>query len=171
MYSTRIKALYEEYKELIVFCQENKQISFEMYINNIYKKALLLSAASYFEFTITKIIHDYVAETSQNNMELIAFVDNKTLNRQYHTLFNWKENNANQFFGAFGESLKLSAKNMIKERGLIDAEVAFMEIGRERNNLVHRNYVEAVVNSTFEEIYEKYLRACQFIEFLAELFS
>ena len=31
-----------------------------MYINDTYKKSLLLSAASYFEVAITKAIHDFV---------------------------------------------------------------------------------------------------------------
>ena len=45
-----------------------------------------------------------------------------------------------------------------------------LEIGRERNNLVHRNYVEAVVNYTFEEIYNKYIDACKFVEFAINSF-
>lgn len=54
MYSAKIKSLYEEYGELIEFCRSNGQVSFELYINDTYKKALLLSAASYFETVITK---------------------------------------------------------------------------------------------------------------------
>lgn len=57
MYSAKIKSLYEEYGELIEFCRSNGQVSFELYINDTYKKALLLSAASYFETVITKTIH------------------------------------------------------------------------------------------------------------------
>ena len=48
MYSAKIKSLYDEYSELIEFCSSNGQISFELYINDTYKKALLLSAANYF---------------------------------------------------------------------------------------------------------------------------
>ena len=57
MRSTKIASLHDEYSEMISFCRSNKQVSFEMYINDIYKKSLLLSAASYFEATITKSIH------------------------------------------------------------------------------------------------------------------
>ena len=170
MYSTMIKGLYDEYSELINFCRDNNQVSFEMYINNTYKKALLLSAASYFETVITKAIHNYAVSASNNDPKLISLIDNKALNRQYHTLFNWKENNSNQFWGTFGESTKIKAKKEIKDQGLTDAEIAFMEIGRERNNLVHRNYVEAVVNYTFEEIYNKYIDACKFVEFAINSF-
>lgn len=38
MYSAKIKALNDEYIELIEFCRLNNQVSFEMYINDTYKK-------------------------------------------------------------------------------------------------------------------------------------
>ena len=41
MYSAKIKSLYEEYGELIEFCRSNGQVSFELYINDTYKKALV----------------------------------------------------------------------------------------------------------------------------------
>lgn len=47
MRSAKITALHDEYSELIEFCRNNKQVSFEMYINDSYKKSLLLSAASF----------------------------------------------------------------------------------------------------------------------------
>ena len=37
MYSAKIKALNDEYIELIEFCRLNNQVSFEMYINDTYK--------------------------------------------------------------------------------------------------------------------------------------
>ena len=73
-----------------------------MYINDTYKKSLLLSVASFFEATITKAIHDYVDKKSRQTPEIVAFVDNKAIKRQYHTFFSWDGNNANQFFGLFG---------------------------------------------------------------------
>ena len=37
MRSTKIASLHDEYSEMISFCRSNKQVSFEMYINDIYK--------------------------------------------------------------------------------------------------------------------------------------
>ena len=79
MYSAKIKSLYEEYGELIEFCRSNGQVSFELYINDTYKKALLLSAASYFETVITKTIHDFVNRKTKCNVEIVSFVDNKAM--------------------------------------------------------------------------------------------
>lgn len=171
MYSAKIKTLYEEYGELIGFCRSNGQISFEMYINDIYKKSLLLSAASYFEVTITKTIHDFVNGKSRQNPEIVAFVDNKAIKRQYHTFFNWEGNNVNQFFGLFGDAFKRRAREEIQAKGLGEAEVAFLSIGQERNRLVHQNYIEAQINDTFEEIWIKYEKACDFVELITQLLS
>ncbi len=171
MYSAKIKSLYEEYGELIEFCRLNGQVSFEMYINDTYKKSLLLSAASYFETVIIKTIHDFTESKSRQNPALISFVDNKALKRQYHTFFNWDGNNANQFWGLFGDTFRQEAKKQIQEKGLADAEHAFMAIGRERNLLVHQNYIEATINDTFEEIYKKYEKACDFVELVSQLLS
>lgn len=171
MYSKKIKALCDEYTELIDFCRSNEQVSFEMYINNTYKKSLLLSAASYFETIIMKAIHDFAESKSRQNLALVSFVDNKAIKRQYHTFFNWEGNNTNQFWGLFGDTFRQEAKKQIQEKGLVDAERAFISIGRERNILVHQNYIEATINDTFEEIYAKYEKACDFVELVSQLLN
>ena len=79
--------------------------------------------------------------------------------------------NANKFLGLFGDTFKAKVKTQIKEKHLEEAEVAFMTIGRERNYLLHKNYIEAVVNYTFEELYSKYLDACNFVEIIVQLFA
>lgn len=100
-----------------------------------------------------------------------CFVDNKAVKRQYHTFFNWDGKNANQFFGLFGDTFKRRAREEIQTKSLDDAEVAFMSIGQERNRLVHQNYIEAQINDTFEEIYIKYEKACDFVELITQLLS
>lgn len=169
MYSAKINALRSEYDELIEFCRSNNQVSFELYINDTYKKALLLSAASFFESILMRTIHDFADNRSHHNPEVVAFLDNKALKRQYHTFFNWDSNNTSQFLGLFGDTFKLTARKRIQEDNLIEAEGAFVAIGRERNRLVHQNFVEAQINDTFEEIYAKYEKACNFVELIAQL--
>ena len=168
LYSTKIRALREEYIELIKYCDLNDQVSFRMYIDNVYKKTLLLSAASFFETTIKLTIHNFIEEATHQNSEIVAFVDNKVLNRQYHQFFEWDGNNTNCFFGLFGNDLKNAAKKAINEKNLHNAELAFLAIGHERNRLVHQNYIEAQINDTFEEIWSKYEEACNFVEFITQ---
>lgn len=169
MYSPKIKALHDEYCELISFCRKYGQVSFEMYINDTYKKSLLLSAASFFETKITNAVHDFSAIASNEKNALVSFVDNKALKRQYHTFFSWDGNNANQFFGLFGDEFKKKVRIQIKERKLEMAERAFLSLGKDRNCLVHQNYIEVPINSTFEEIYDKYISACDFVEFFIQM--
>lgn len=169
MDSKEIRSLKEEHSALIEFCRKHNQLSFKMYIDSTYKKSLLLSAASFLEAAITKSIHDYVNTKSRQTAELVAFVDNKAIKRQYHTFFNWEGNNANQFFGLFGEDFKQRARKEIETRGLTEAETAFMAVGRERNRLVHQNYIAVQINDTFDEIWNKYEQACKFADLVAGL--
>lgn len=169
MYSARIKALHDEYTELIEFCQTNNQVSFAMYINDIYRKTLILSSTSFFEFIITKAIHDFASKVSQQNTEIVAFIDNKAIKRQYHTFFDWDGRNANKFWGLFGDDFKVKARSRIKEQNLNEAEIAFISLGQTRNQLVHQNFVEVQINDTFEEIYNKYIKACDFVEMVVQL--
>ncbi len=169
MNSPKIENIYHEYTELIGFFRDNSQISFENYINDTYKKSLLLSAASFFEFVVTSIIIDYSKSISSNDQKIVAFIQNKALERQYHTMFEWNANNANKFFALFGDELKAKARKVIDQKQLFEAERAFIEIGRDRNKLVHNNYIESPINNTFEEIYSKYNEGCKFLDFLKEL--
>ena len=49
------------------------------------------------------------------------------------------------------------------------AEQAFVELGRQRNLLVHENFAEYDVNTTVEEIYEKYKLACEFVSYIEKV--
>lgn len=171
MYSSKISSLKNQYEELVSYCKINNEITFETYINDVYRKVLLLSAASYFESEIIEIIKSYVAIKSNNNIKIISLLENKTLLRQYHTFFDWHANNANQFFGLFGAEFKELAKKEIIKNHLEDAQSAFMSIGSERNNLVHNNFIEVNLNDTFDEIFKKYEQGCKFIEFIKILLN
>ena len=60
----------------------------------------------------------------------------------YHTWFKWDDTNANQFFGLFGSEFKLAMNNRVKESEELRTSIrAFLEIGNERNRLVHQDYV------------------------------
>ncbi|MDR1092395.1 MAG: hypothetical protein LBL79_15110 [Prevotella sp.] len=166
MFNNRIELLKNEYNELSDFLEEQGQVSFATYINDNYKKSLLLSAASYFETIVVEIIIEYAKFCSGNDEKIVSLIEGKTLNRQYHTLFDGDRQNANKFFGLFGDKTKEKARKMLEDESLSDAERAFLSIGRERNKLVHNNYIEVSINSTFNEIYNQYEMACNFVKFL-----
>lgn len=69
---------------------------------------------------------------------------------------------------AFGEATKAKVREQINnDEKLRTSEVDFVELGKQRNLLVHENFAEYDVNITVEEIYKKYKSACDFISFIA----
>jgi len=169
MQSNSIELLKKDYDELITFFKENRQLSFEISINDNYRKNLLLSAASFFEAEIVKIILEYAHVRTKYDEKLISFIDSKALTRQYHTLFDWEAKNCNRFFQWFGENTKTYARNRLQENNFEESEKNFLKIGRNRNILVHKNFAEAIINDTFEDIYKQYQSACIFVELIKEI--
>ena len=169
MNNSRIRALCDEYSEMGVFFDENDQPSFRISIDDIYKKALLLAAASYFEYEIYEVIKRFARTASCDNTRIVNLIDNKVLSRQYHTFFDWDNQQTNKFLSMFGDDFKKEVRERIKKEDLQDAEAAFMYIGRERNKLVHGNYAEASITSTFDEIKDKYSAACLYVELIESM--
>lgn len=76
--------------------------------------------------------------------------------------------NTNTFWGLFGEDTKSKVREQLNaDEHLKATEQAFIELGRQRNLLVHENFAEYDVNTTVGEIYEKYKLACEFVSFIA----
>ena len=171
MKSERIDSQYQDAKDLIHYLNDNGEVSYATYIDDVYKKILLLSAASFFEKTVIRILSDYCKKTSSNDERLLQLLENKVFTRQYHTLFNWDGKNTNAFWGLFGDELKKAIREKINsDADLIDAERAFLVLGKERNILVHNNLSEHTLNYTLDEIHNKYDKACVFMDFMQNSF-
>lgn len=168
MESDRIERQYQDSKDLVAYLMGKGEVSFATYIDSVYKKVLVLSAASYFESIISKYISDYATKASGPDKRIVTLIENKVIERQYHTLFDWESKNTNKFWGLFGEETKSKVKERLNsDDHLKAAEQAFIELGRQRNLLVHENFSEYDVNTTVEEIYTKYKLACEFVSFIA----
>ena len=160
-----IKKIYEDYQEYSLYLEEKAQISFLSDYRNIFSKTLLLSVASYFEDEIKQIIHKILLTSELKILE--EFIKNKALNRQYHTFFQWKENNANYFFGLFGQDFKKFMKERVKADENLEQSIKdFLFLGKTRNELVHCNYAVFTINMTVEEIFDKFESALIFIDSL-----
>lgn len=164
MESERIERQYQDSQELYNYLLSKGEISFATYIDSVYKKVLVLSAASYFESKVSELISKYATKVSGSDKRIVNLIESKVIERQYHTLFDWKANNTNAFWKLFGEATKDSVRQRINsDDTLKTAEQSFIELGRQRNLLVHENFAEFDVNITVEEIYKKYRAACGFI--------
>ncbi|WP_418309117.1 HEPN domain-containing protein [Phascolarctobacterium succinatutens] len=168
MESDRIERQYQDSKDLVAYLMGKGEVSFATYIDSVYKKVLVLSAASYFESVISNYISTYATRASGPDKRIVTLIENKVIERQYHTLFDWDAKNTNRFWSLFGENTKSKVREQLNSDGYLKStEQAFIELGRQRNLLVHENFAEYDVNTTVEEIYAKYKLACEFVSFIA----
>lgn len=162
---TIVDRLHEEFQAIIGHLDRGAEPSLRSAADENFRKALLLAAASYFETRVVDSITVFVRGTPPAHELAAEFIRRKALNRQFHTLFDWDRNNANKFFGYFGERFREFMEGELKtDSALADGVGAFMEIGRERNRLVHQNYAAFPLEKTTEEIYELYQHARVFVD-------
>lgn len=169
---TVVDVLYKEYKSFHDYFTEKKEISYLITMENHLKKGLLMASASYFENKITNDLIIFTNEITGENELLCAFLKNKAIGRNYHTFFKWEESNgANTFFGLLGDGFKVYMKANIKSNPRLSKSLDdFLNLGNERNRLVHLNYGTYDVPKTIEEIYSLYNNASYFVNILPDCF-
>ena len=158
---------YETGAALIYYLTDKKELSFTSEAENNFRKNILLSAASYFEKEVCDLLIEFAKSHSNNSELVISFIKAKGISRQYHTLFDWDKSNANKFFSLFGDTFKKRIEAKIESDDTLDKAVkAFLDIGRERNRLVHQNFGETILEKTASEIYDLYKESTKFIDLL-----
>lgn len=156
----------KNYEELRAFLLDNNQITFESFQMEVFRKYLLISCASLFENQIQQIIIELSAKYTESQ-EILSLIKAKAIERQYHTYFDWKNKSANSFYKLFGSDFSEMIKAKIKEdENIKDAEKAFLELGVERNLLVHGNFLNYPLNKTVSEISDLFTKATKYIEFI-----
>ena len=168
---TIIDELHVNFLEVIEeISQEN--ISLRNTATNNFRKSLLLSAASFFEQEVIEVLKAKIRDWGGNRAELNELMRVKVIERQYHTLFNWKGRNANSFFKLFGPEFAEFMVSQIKgDDALDDSIAAFIEVGRERNRLVHSNFGSYTLEKTFDEIFALYSKGKMFVDGIPEFFN
>lgn len=166
-----INNLIDEYNQTYNFLILNNEISLASDVSNHFRKILLLSCASYYEMKISKMIQKFIEDFSDDERVTI-FVTNKAINRQYHTYFDWESKNINTFLGLFGENFKKIVLEEIKNNNVLEQQAhAFISLGKERNLMVHNNFLEYKLNKSFEEIVTLNEQALQLLVYLDSKFS
>ena len=164
---TAIDRLYSEAVAIVHILELAPEISLQVAAADHFRKALLLASASYFEQRVCNCVLEFVRERAWGSVLVENFVRNKAVARQYHTWFAWDAANANQFFGLFGAGFR---SKMIEQASASEPMrlpvAAFLELGNERNRLVHQNYATFPMEKTLDEIYLLYRRALTFVDLL-----
>ncbi len=76
-----------------------------------------------------------------NHELLVTFVRRNAIDRKFHTYFDWETGKPNKFFALFGETFKQQMLQRCREDQAFDAAAkAFVELGSERNRLVHQDF-------------------------------
>jgi hypothetical protein len=162
---TDVDRVHEELSAVIATVEASDSVSDLIAIQTIAAKALLLSAASYFERTVCEIIVG-VAKESGTRPLYSAFIDKQALERRYHSMFDWDGKNINKFFGLFGADVRGRLSEKSKNADVAEAVSAFIFIGSKRNLLVHENFAGFSLDVTFPEVYGKYQTAFRLMDWL-----
>ena len=166
-----VDRLHSDFAQLIEQLDAT-QISLLTSAEDIFQKSLLLAAASYFERRIKDDILEYIGKSSGEVSLVTEFVRNKAIERQYHTFFQWNGRNANAFFGLFGEEFKTYMINYVRDNdNYAEAIRAFLEIGNERNRIVHDDFGTVPLEKTTDEIFSLYKKALLFVEQITSHFE
>jgi RiboL-PSP-HEPN len=164
---TIVDKLYGEYSAIVTMMDQYNAVSFRNTLNENFRKTLLLCAASHFEFRITSDVISFCAEVAGGNSMIPSLVKNKAVSRQYHTWFDWKTSNANAFFNMFGDDFRSHMVEVVKQDQNMAKSISdFLEIGRERNRLVHQDYGSFFLEKSAEEIFGSYVSAMVFVDFV-----
>ena len=91
-----VERIYQELIALRTIIGKAESPSDQNAFEALAAKTLLLASASYFERLICENIAD-AARSSGTSDALIQFIVKQGLNRKYHALFNWRNNNINEF--------------------------------------------------------------------------
>ncbi|GHN03195.1 hypothetical protein WSM22_46840 [Cytophagales bacterium WSM2-2] len=167
--TTVVDKLFVEHGELIKYLEEKKEISMKVFVEENFKKNILLCIASLFEYRITSILTNFVDRIGNKSIKLNNFVYSGAISRKYHTLFEWETPNANKFFAFFGDEFKVDMKQKVKTSEELDKSIkAFLQLGQQRNLLVHQNFGEQFIEKTADELYKEYKTADNFIKFIEE---
>jgi hypothetical protein len=170
MEPTIIDRLHSEFATLVEVLKAASEPSLQITADECFRKTLLLTAASLFETAVVTSIQKFVEECSAGNMRVVELVRRKALERQYHSLFSWNESHAHQFFALFGTEFKTAMADRAKNDESFSSSIAaFMELGRERNRLVHQNFGHFSLEKTADEIYDLYKKATVFVDQLPRL--
>ena len=161
---TDIDQKYNDFRAILLQINEKKEPSLFSGINSILQKFFLLCVSSYFESELSKTILGYVGDITQDNLLLSELIRKKVITRHYHTWFDWDARNANKFFNMFGDEFAEFMKARVSYEEKLDRAIKdFIEIGRDRNLIVHNDFGSYLFEKTIDETYGKYCSARYFV--------
>lgn len=172
MEETVVDRLYSEFQDIMKTLDQQSEPSLRVTAEETFRKTLLIAAASHFEREVKSHITNLVRKHTDDESVIVEFVYNKAIARQFHTYFDWNGRNANKFFALFGEGFKSYMTERVNTDQCYDqAVVAFLELGNERNRLVHEDFGNFTMEKNSKEIFCLYKKASIFVNSLETSFD
>jgi len=160
-----IESLFEDYKSAHSLAIKNGDLSLAATLSEVFRKSLLIAAASRLEYRFRKEIESFYKKVTSENEYAVEFVRNKAIERQYHTWFAWDRANANSFYGLFGNSFRLIMQEREKQSPEMKASmINFVRLGHQRNLLAHNDYVTFAPDLSAEDVFKDYKSALDFVK-------
>ncbi len=168
MTTNPVDRFYVNFKQLLQ--KVHADMSLQVWASDNFRRLFVVAAANYLESQVKGVLRELWRSKSGSPM-VEAFLNN-TMERMYHTYFDWESTNANTFFARFGKEFKILANRDVQTtRALDDGIRAFLEIGRTRNELLHEELREVMLQKTMDEFYELHKNALLFVEYLRDKLS
>jgi len=167
MASTRnvVDEFYDNYVSLLKLLEAKREISLQSWAGEFFRRIIVLVAANHLESEVKSILRNLV-KTKSGEPKLESFLD-ASMERQYHTYFQWNKRNANAFLGRFGKSFKEAVERDVEDNEELEVSIkAFMEIGDLRNTLLHEKLLEVTLEKSVDDFYQLHNKALLFIGYL-----
>lgn len=165
MAMTTVDRLHDEMAAILSYLTDREEYELRHVADEQFKKSLLMAAASHFEKSLTGAVMTFADEVAGKGHVLTELIRTKAISRQYHTWFDWERRNANKFFSLFGSDFKSMASHEVEESDYLESSIGdFLEIGSDRNRLVHQDYGSFSLQKTASEIHVLYSSAERFVE-------
>jgi hypothetical protein len=167
-----VQEVFDDHAAIVAHLQNAGELSYSTTLESTFPKVMLLAAASNLEEQVKAAVITFVRQTARDSEEIVNFLRNKAIERQYHTFFQWDGKNANQFFGLFGENFKQRMKEVVDADPELGQSIRdFLDLGNARNTLVHGNYAAAAMDKSARDVLSQYHSACVFVRRLEANFG
>src|SRR5438105_109253 len=115
-----VDRIYKELSAVRTLLREKGPPSDVVSFEELAAKTLLLCAASYFEREICSCLLRVARETGASAV-FCTFIEKQALERKFHSMFDWKQPNANAFFGLFGQEVRDWMRDLVKADDNLDS--------------------------------------------------
>ena len=163
--SDLVRRVKDDHKQIMEQLSDPNLFSLRISADDIFKKAILLCAASYYETRVSTILTDLYKNNFGDDHVLTEFVKNQAVERQYFKMFRWDKNNLNGFFRLFGSDFKEYMQEEVQKDAALDKSIkAFLKLGLLRDKATHGNLVEYNLEMTADEVFSLYEQSAFFVD-------